>query len=346
MYGVRLLFGATQAGAYPTISKVTKAWFPLSIRTSLQGWIASFFGRSGGASANLLFTTVMLGLVGLPWRTAIFILAVAGVALGVAVLSVLRDTPRQDSRVNDAELSLIGGEPAVPAQATDAASSSSPCPLPPGERSFWRRISGRSARNMGYFLTQGFAATFADAVYVNWLPYFLSQERGLDDTSMGILSSLPLWGGACGGVVGGYCNDFLLRTMPSRRWARSLVGATGMGMACVLVFVALLAYENPYLFCAVLACSKFFSDWSQPTVWGTVTDIAGRHTATVFGLVNGVGGVGALVAPAALGAIAQYRSWNAAFALIAVIYALGAAAWLLVNCTVPLVDERVGRRLP
>ena len=119
-----------------------------------------------------------------------------------------------------------------------------------------------------------------------------------------------------------------------------------MGTAGALVFVALTMYENPYRFCSVLMVSKFFGDWGQPTVWGTVTDIAGRHTATVFGLVNGVGGIGALVAPAALGAIAQYRSWNAAFVLIALVYALGAAAWLLVNCTVPLVDDRVGNRSP
>ena len=34
--GLRLLFGATQAGAYPNLGKVTRSWFPLSSRTTQQ----------------------------------------------------------------------------------------------------------------------------------------------------------------------------------------------------------------------------------------------------------------------------------------------------------------------
>ena len=34
--GVRTLFGLTQAGAYSNISKVTRSWFPLSVRTTAR----------------------------------------------------------------------------------------------------------------------------------------------------------------------------------------------------------------------------------------------------------------------------------------------------------------------
>jgi len=335
MYVVRLLFGITQAGAYPTLSKVSRAWFPFSIRTSLQGWVASFFGRAGGASANVLFAAVMLGMIGMPWRTAVLILSTAGVALGAAVLVILRNTPAEHPRTNDAERRLIAAEPAVEIPASEIPPSSSGRLAPPAGE-FWRSISARSARNMLYFLAQGFCATFADAVFVTWVPYFLREVHGLDYGRMGVYSALPLIGGACGGLAGGYLNDLLLRVVPSRRWARSLVGATGMGLACLLAFAALLVYANPYAFCLVLMLAKFFGDWSQPTVWGTVTDIAGSKTATVFGLVNGVGGIGALVAPVMLGAVATEYSWAIVFVVVAVTYAVGATCWLLVNCTVPL----------
>jgi MFS transporter, ACS family, glucarate transporter len=246
----------------------------------------------------------------------------------VAVLTVLRNTPVEHPRVNEAERRLIAGEPHC--REAPAPVSSQP------RNALWQSVSWPSARNMLYFLVQGFCATFADAVFVTWVPYFLREVHGLDYARMGIYSALPLGGGACGGVVGGYLNDFLLRTLPSRRWARSLVGAVGMGMACLLLFAALAVYDNPYAFCLVLMLSKFFSDWGQPTVWGTVTDIAGSNTATVFGLVNGVGGVGALIAPVMLGAVASAYSWTVAFAVVAAAYAIGAAAWLLVNCTIPL----------
>ena len=112
MYWVRLLFGVTQAGCYPAFGKVTQAWFPLSIRTSLQGWIASFFGRMGGFTANLLFASFMLGILGLDWRTGIVILAAWGAVLGVAVFVVFRNTPAEHPRVNAAERAVIAGGPA------------------------------------------------------------------------------------------------------------------------------------------------------------------------------------------------------------------------------------------
>ena len=46
---VRALFGLAQAGTYPVLSKVTRNWFPLSVRTTVQGMVASLSGRAGGA---------------------------------------------------------------------------------------------------------------------------------------------------------------------------------------------------------------------------------------------------------------------------------------------------------
>ena len=54
LYAVRLGFGAAQASAYPNLGKITKSWFPLSIRTSVQGAVASFSGRAGAACAPLI----------------------------------------------------------------------------------------------------------------------------------------------------------------------------------------------------------------------------------------------------------------------------------------------------
>ena len=41
VFGVRAAFGLAQAGAYPILSKVTRNWFPLAIRTSAQGVITA-----------------------------------------------------------------------------------------------------------------------------------------------------------------------------------------------------------------------------------------------------------------------------------------------------------------
>ena len=51
----------------------------------------------------------------------------------------------------------------------------------------------------------------------------------------------------------------------------------------------------------MLFVAKIFSDWVQLTTWGTVTDISGPYAATIFGLGNGVGGLGTVIAAPALG---------------------------------------------
>jgi ACS family glucarate transporter-like MFS transporter/ACS family D-galactonate transporter-like MFS transporter len=342
MYAMRILFGATQAGCYPALGKVTQAWFPLSIRTSLQAWIASFSGRFGGASANLLFGTVMLGMVGLGWRSGLLILAAWGAALGVAVLVVFRTAPAEHPRVNVAELHLITGiAPGAAAPHETSADTASIFVAPDWDRAerWWKTITARSAANLGFFFAQFFAATFADTIYVVWMPTVLKSEHRVSDQEMGFYSALPLLGGALGGIVGGYANDLLIRRL-SRRWARSIVGCVGNVMAAAFVLVALLFFHDPARFCGFLFFAKVFSDWAQPTTWGTVTDFSGRHAATIFGLGNGVGGLGSVVAPPLLGAIATAYSWHAVFALIAAIYVVGGACWLAVNCTIPVLATR------
>ena len=67
---------------------MTKVWFPLSERTAVQGWVASFFGRMGGAASFILFGTLMLGEWQLPWRTALAWLA--GVGCAFAAVEAIR----------------------------------------------------------------------------------------------------------------------------------------------------------------------------------------------------------------------------------------------------------------
>jgi MFS transporter, ACS family, glucarate transporter len=105
--GLRFGFGAAQAGCYPSLSKVTRVWFPLRTRTIIQGLIASFFGRSGGAMSSIIMGTFLMGACGLDWRIAILIMGLAGVLFAGLFTWLYRNDPRQDARVNRAELALI-----------------------------------------------------------------------------------------------------------------------------------------------------------------------------------------------------------------------------------------------
>ena len=74
----RLAFGAAQAGCYPSLAKVSREWFPRSGRTTVQGWIASFFGRGGGALSSIILGTVLIGWFELTWRQSLVVMSLAG----------------------------------------------------------------------------------------------------------------------------------------------------------------------------------------------------------------------------------------------------------------------------
>lgn len=350
--GLRLLFGAAQAGCYPGLTKATRVWFPLRSRTTVQGWIATTFGRSGGAMSPIILGTVLMGWCGLNWQTALGVLGLAGVAFGVVFLILFRSSPAEHPRVNEAERVLI---------AEGGTTQTVTGTLPWGQA-----FRNRSLR---FFVVQQFMDAGSDVAFVYLMGKYFLDRYGLNISSVGWLASLPLWGGALGGIVGGWLNDSLIRRTGNRRWTRSGIGFVGKLIGCSMLYVvssqteAIAGVIDPLLGdfktaawlppTAALAAgialmqAKFFSDWSQPTVWGTCTDLGGRCSATVFSIINTAGTIGGIVMPLvfgtlldwnttkseAAGKIISHTNWGPLFLLLAAMYLASGICWLLIDCT-------------
>jgi MFS transporter, ACS family, glucarate transporter len=196
------------------------------------------------------------------------------------------------------------------------------------------------------FIVQQFLNAGADGIYVYLMGSYFMTARDFDVQTAGLLISLPLWGGAIGGVVGGFVNDGLIQLTGSRRWARSSVGFAGKFAACLMMFVAIQQVSGVAA-AVCLFVVKFFSDWTQPTVWGTCTDMGGRYSATVFSIVNASGSVGGIATPLVLGAILDFyttteiidgqekliTNYTPMFTIVAAMYLVCAVCWLFINCT-------------
>ena len=154
-----------------------------------------------------------------------------------------------------------------------------------------------------------FASTFADMLYPNWIPLFLTEGKGLTAMQMGIFASLPLWGGAIGGTVGGVLNDALIRLTGSRRFGRSAVGFTGKLLAGGLIATSILVPDGRWVMVILGGC-KFFGDWGLATLWGAITDISGPAAGTIFGVLNTAGSLAGLVAGPVMGYLKQEYGWE------------------------------------
>lgn len=334
---LRLLFGTAQAGCYPGLTKATRVWFPLRTRTTVQGWVATTFGRCGGAMSSIILGTVLMGWCEFSWQSALWVMGLAGLAFGLVFLMLFRNSPSEHSGVNDAEREWIGeGE-----IATSLKGSLS-----------WRQAF--RSRSLFCFTIQQFMDAGSDVAFVYLIGKYFLERHGLDMKSVGWLTSLPLWGGALGGIAGGWLNDHFIRSTGNRRWTRSGIGFVGKIIGCAMLYVV--SEQDVALTAGIaLFLAKFFSDWSQPTVWGTCTDLGGRCSATVFSIINTSGTIGGIVMPIVFGKlldisriqqevageIVTRTDWGPLFLLLAAMYLTSGIFWLLIDCTKSLDVDTV-----
>jgi ACS family glucarate transporter-like MFS transporter len=321
LFAVRSAFGLTQAAAYPVLGQVTRTWFPLSIRTSVQGTVTAL-GRVGAACSPLIVATLLMGAFSLSWRVALAVIAVPGMLLALAYWLAIRNSPREHPWCNPAEQLAIAEGAAPPA----------PGPAVP------LLLRRAALLNLTMLLVYAFASTFQDQLFVNWIPLFLTEGKGLEDWEMGLFTPLPLLGGAAGGIFGGMLNDALLRRTGNRRWARSSIAFTGKLLAAGLIALSIQMTDGRIAMVVLLA-ARFFSDWSLATLWGTITDMGGRASGTVFGLINMFGAFGAFAAGPVMGFLKDHHGWEGLFLVTAAMCLLAAFAWLFINCTRRLVPD-------
>lgn len=323
LFALMGFFGLAQAGAYPLISKITRVWFPGEYRTTVQAVITSL-GRAGGACAPLIIATFLLGRLQISWHEAPTIIALPGLLLCFLILYCLTNTPQAHPWTNDAERALL------------APSNT------PGAGTTQQRVvldkSPATLFSFGAVLTYAFASTFADMLYVYLIPTFLREGKGLSQEEMGVFAPLPLIGGAFGGFVGGMLNDMLIRRLGNRRWGRSLVAITGKTVGALLIALSVTIPDGQTIM-VLLLLSKFFGDWSLPTQWGAITDMAGGSAATIFAIVNTVGGIGGMLAPPLMGYVKDQYGWNALLYFVAAVYLFAACAWLFIDARRPLVKS-------
>jgi MFS family permease len=312
----RLLFGAGEAGAFPTIARATRNWFPFRERGLAQGliWMSA---RWGGAVAPLI---IMVFARPLGWRLAFVMLGVLGGVLGAAFYLRFRDTPAQDGRPNAAEQELIG-------DARGAGGEQAPLSWPTLLRSptlWW--LSGM------YFCSNAGWSFFA-----TWITPYLNRDLGLSGLSLVLASGGPLLFGGVACLLGGFLTDRQVQVW-GPRWGRTLQGAVayGLGGLCLLGSIAATP-EHIGLAYAALCLSSFVKDFGMAASWSTTIDVGHRYSGTVAGLMNAIGNLGQVVTVpiaawiALLAGSAGHPGWETTLYYYAAMFFIAALCWLFVD---------------
>jgi MFS transporter, ACS family, glucarate transporter len=322
---VRFLFGAGEAGAFPNTARVIGRWFPTDRRGPAQGLInttALVGGAISPAAAAYLIDAV-------GWRCAFVIFAMPGIVWAIAFHRWFRDNPAAHPAVNEAECQLIGSPTADPGGIHHP-------PIP------WRRV----LTNVNVLLLGGVIAcsAFNSYLYFSWYPTYLEQARAVDSQAAGWLASLVLGVSAVGCIIGGFLSDWLIRITGDRRFSRRGLGCAGLTMG-VAFLVAGQHTDGSVLAATWTALAMFAVHLTLPNWWGAVADISGRHLGALFGLMNSIGGLGAIASQLFLGRFVDWMGsrgfagraqWDPAFYLYAGILLVGAIGWLWIDVTRPV----------
>ena len=317
MIVTRFLFGAGEAGCFPSITRAFTTWLPRKERSRAQGivWLSA---RWGGALTPILAGSVIAYF---GWRHAFEIFGCLGVVWAIVFYRWYRDNPFDKPEMNEAERALMRDiEP----------------PTQHG-RAPWLPLI--SSPHVWLLCIQYFCLSYGWYFYITWLPTYLREGRGLALTSSLLLGGLPLFFGGIGNPTGVLLNSWLTRRTGNLRLARKSIACAGFTGASAFLILSTRVHD-PVMAILAISMASFSNDLVMSGAWTSTMDIGGKYAGTVSGAMNMFGNFAGVLAPALVGYILKETGdWNLTFYISAAIYAGGIVCWALIDPVTPLVAE-------
>jgi sugar phosphate permease len=324
---VRFLFGISEAGAYPGAARVIKTWFPLRERGRVQAIMLSF-GQVGGIVAPVA-TAYLIQAAG--WRSVFFVYGAAGLLWAAGWWWWFRNDPSQHIGVNDGELH-------------DIRAGEAPPPLDPGPVPWGAVIRNRGILALGATMV---LASFFTYFFYSWFPKYLKAARGESNESAGWLTSLAIGGSLVGMLIGGWVSDRITKSRQDHVGLRRWLCCTCFVVSAAFMFIGTRC-DSSLATSAFWGAAMLAMHIQLPNWWSTIIPQSGRHTATLFGLTNGVGVLGAAASQLFVGYFADYQekvrglagreAWDPIFDVYVLVLLGGAITWWFYRY-VPLEDE-------
>jgi ACS family glucarate transporter-like MFS transporter len=259
----------------------------------------------------------MLGLAGVAWASIFYVR--------------FRDRPEDDPLCNDSERALI--RHASPASESNGHAWPSWRVLA-GSPTVWAVCAASFFINLGWYF------------YATWQPKYWQEVHNIAYADSSWLTGAPFVCGAIGTLLGGRWSDYMLRRGGSRRWSRALIGLIGYFLAGTCILST--GFTTTVWQAETLLCLGFLvNDLTVPIIWAVCTDVGGRFAGSLSGLMNMVGGFGAILSPVLLPRVHemlhqhydQRISWRFIWAGLAASWFLGAVTWFFIDAGKPLVSE-------
>lgn len=312
---VRFLFGAGEAGAFPNAARVISQWYPIRERGRVQGFML------GSAQLGAVLAPVGAAFLieSITWQWAFSVFGLTGIIWAAGFWRWFRDDPAKHPGVNQVELAHIRSDPTMP--------DSAHMPVP------WKKVfSNRGILVLCLIMILGAFYTY---FFYSWFPKYLSAARGLDNILAGKLASFVLAGSAGGMLLGGWLADRIPHWFQDSIAARRCLGVFCYLLSALFLFVGIRC-DEPEMLALFWGASFCAMHVTLPNWWSVAIPQCGAHVGTLFGLMNGIGVVGAMTSQWFVGFFSDWRKssgytgrtqWDPLFDVYTGVLVLGALAW-------------------
>jgi len=314
---VRFLFGVGESGAYPTSGGVIARWFPVSETSRGVSWLT--IGSNTGAAIAPLIVVPIAAAYG--WRTTFFVNALIGLLWILVCIYWFRNHPSEMKGIPADEKNYIEKSRRFKTHELNFS---------------WGKVLKN--RSVWCLLISFYTTQWALYFFVAWMPVYLQEGRHFSEEGMKIITSWLFIIGALSGLIAGYVIDWLVKRK-GLRTGRRISGVTSVGaMALVFLVAAITSNNTVVVICFIIG--NFFVWHSVVCSVSVTVDIGGERTATLYGLVNFVGQIGAFSLAVTFGKIVDVtHNYNTPLYLTAALLTIGSLVWLLIKADKPLFEE-------
>ncbi|MDE1009250.1 MAG: MFS transporter [Paraburkholderia fungorum] len=313
LLSLRVLLGALEAPAYPTLNRVVTTWFPDSERARA---IATY---TSGQYVGLAFLTPALVLTQqhFGWQGVFFLTGALGVAWGLVWYALYRE-PSEASDVNEAELEAIRADgglvelgDALRARARYTAAD-------------WRAVLG-NRKLWGVYIGQ-IAVTSTLWFFLTWFPTYLVKYRHMDFLKAGFMAAVPFLAAFVGILSSGLLSDWMIKRGVSATVARKVPIVTGLLLSTAIVGANYV--ETPSMVILFMAIAFFGSGFSSIT-WVLVSSMAKKELLGLTGgMFNLMGNLSSICVPIVIGLIVRNDDFKPALVFMSAVGLLGALSYL------------------
>jgi MFS family permease len=286
----RFFFGVGEAAAFPAASRSLVRWLPISQRGFGQG-----FQHAGSRFGAAVTPPIVVALIaGLSWHWVFYIFGIVGIVWAAIWYAYYRNYPQDHPGVNKAEMEILAGS-----GYTSKPKDKIVVP--------WGRIL--RSRNVWFLSSMYFCYGWTLWMYLQWLPTYLVEARGLSSVRMGFAASAPLLVATIANAMGGWLSDKLAHQWSDLRRGRLFVSTLGFSLAALALIPGVLADSlGMGLLCLSLAMGGL--ELTVAVSWAICLDIGGDYSGSVSGVMNTLGNIGGAISSVVIAYLATHLGWN------------------------------------